>query len=296
MIFDLSIKRTVDGFQELSDDLEAHWGRMVEKSEADQDITGLKLGFTQLDNCLLGLEPGNLFILAARPSMGKTALACCIADNVSVDQGIPVCFATLEMSKHEVINRLLAIESDLPLHKIRLPRHLKEEDWPVLAEAVASIDKAPLFIDDSGLIKPFELRSKLRKLKIRKPDLGLVIIDYLQLMSSDKKGESRNLDISDITRSLKLLSKEIKTPIMCLSQLSRGVEQRGDKRPMLSDLRDSGAIEQDADIVAFLYRDEYYNPDSNLQPELNIAKHRNGATGKYVLTWKPRCAKFTEGG
>jgi replicative DNA helicase len=296
MIFDLSIKRTVDGFQELSDDLEAHWGKMVERSEADQDITGLKTGFTSLDYKLLGLEPGNLIILAARPSIGKSSLAFCIADNVAIDQGIPVCIATLEMSKHEVINRLLAIESDIPLHKIRLPRHLKEDDWPALTEAIAKLEQSPLFIDDSGILRPFEIRSKLRKLKIRQPNLGLIIVDYLQLMSSDKKGESRNYDISDITRSFKLLSREIKTPILCLSQLSRKVEDRADKRPILSDLRDSGAIEQDADIVLFLYRDDWYNEDSNLLPELNIAKSRNSETGKIHLTWKPRCAKFTDGG
>lgn len=255
-------------------------------------ITGIATGFRDLDYKTAGLQRSDLILIAARPSMGKSALVLNLAEYIAIRSHITTALFSLEMSKEQLINRLLAMDSKVDSQNIRTG-DLKDEEWANLMESARNIGESSLVIDDTPGISISELRSKCRKLKLEKK-LGLVIIDYLQLMSGGGRSESRQQEVSEISRSLKALAREINCPVIALSQLSRAVEQRPDKRPMLSDLRESGAIEQDADVVIFIYRDEYYNRDTE-EPgiaELIIGKQRNGPTGTVKLKWMGQIQKF----
>ena len=252
-------------------------------------VTGVPTGFKDLDSYLSGLQPSDFVLVAARPSMGKTAFVLNVAENVAIKQGITTAVFSLEMSNVQLVNRMLSLESSVDADKLRKGR-LDSNDWGKLIEGADGIAKSKLIIDDTS-----ELRSKCRKYKMEN-NLGLIIIDYLQLMSGNGRTESRQQEISDISRSLKALARELDVPVVTLSQLSRAVEQRPDHRPMLSDLRESGAIEQDADVVMFLYRDDYYNKDTELKgiAEIIIAKQRNGPIGTVKMAWIPEQTRFAD--
>lgn len=267
----------------------------VEKaSKSKGTVTGIPTGFIDLDYKLSGLQPSDLVLVAARPSMGKTAFVLNIAQYVAFKKDKCTAIFSLEMSKEQLVNRLLSLESQVDAQALRTG-NMKDSDWEKLIEAAGIIGQSNLIIDDTPSISISELRSKCRKYKMEH-GLDLIIIDYLQLMSGSVGGrsESRQQEISDISRSLKALARELNVPVIALSQLSRAVEQRPDKRPMLSDLRESGAIEQDADVVMFIYRDEYYNKDSEYkkQAEIIIAKQRNGPVGTVHLAWLGEYTKF----
>jgi len=256
-------------------------------------VTGIATGFYDLDYKTAGLQRSDLILVAARPSMGKTAFVLNIAEFVALKSKIPTAIFSLEMSRTQLVNRILAMNSKVDSQTMRTG-DLKDEDWAKLMESARLTGESPLMIDDTPGISIQELRSKCRKFKLEK-NLGLVIIDYLQLMSGGKKSESRQQEISEISRSLKALAREINCPVIALSQLSRAVESRDDKRPMLSDLRESGAIEQDADVVMFIYRDEYYTKEKCEEPgvsEIIIGKQRNGPTGTVKLAWLGNYTKF----
>ena len=256
-------------------------------------VTGIATGFYDLDYKTAGLQRSDLILVAARPSMGKTAFVLNIAEFVALKSKIPTAIFSLEMSRTQLVNRILAMNSKVDSQTMRTG-DLKEDDWAKLMESARLTGESPLMIDDTPGISIQELRSKCRKFKLEK-NLGLVIIDYLQLMSGGKKSESRQQEISEISRSLKALAREINCPVIALSQLSRAVESRDDKRPMLSDLRESGAIEQDADVVMFIYRDEYYTKEKCEEPgvsEIIIGKQRNGPTGTVKLAWLGNYTKF----
>lgn len=256
-------------------------------------VTGVPTGFKDLDSYLSGLQPSDFVLVAARPSMGKTAFVLNVAENVAIKQGITTAVFSLEMSNVQLVNRMLSLESSVDADKLR--KVLDSNDWGKLIEGADGIAKSKLIIDDTPGITISELRSKCRKYKMEN-NLGLIIIDYLQLMSGNGRTESRQQEISDISRSLKALARELDVPVVTLSQLSRAVEQRPDHRPMLSDLRESGAIEQDADVVMFLYRDDYYNKDTELKgiAEIIIAKQRNGPIGTVKMAWIPEQTRFAD--
>lgn len=257
-------------------------------------ITGVPTGFTQLDYKLSGMHPSELILVAARPAMGKTAFVLNIAQNVVGKSNIPCAIFSLEMDKEQLVSRLIAMDSMVDSSNIRTG-DLTGGEWKDVMESAITIGEAPLYIDDTSGITITELRSKCRKLKMRNEKLGLIIIDYLQLMGGGRRSESRQQEISEISRSLKVLARELKVPIIALSQLSRAVESRDDKKPMLSDLRESGAIEQDADVVMFIYREDYYLKEESTRPgmaDIIIAKQRNGATGTVELVWLGQYTKF----
>lgn len=257
------------------------------------NVTGIPTGFIDLDYKMSGLQPSDLILVAARPSMGKTAFVLNIAQYVAFHEDECTAIFSLEMSKEQLVNRLFALESHVDAQLLR-SGNLADSDWEKLIEGAGTIGKSKLIIDDTPGISISELRSKCRKYKLEH-DLKLIIIDYLQLMSGSGRGsDSRQQEISDISRSLKSLARELNVPVIALSQLSRAVEQRPEHRPMLSDLRESGAIEQDADVVMFIYRDDYYNKDSDMKgiAEINIAKQRNGPIGTVNLVWLPQYTKF----
>lgn len=262
-------------------------------SKTEGNVTGIATGFTDLDYRTAGLQPSDLILIAARPSMGKTAFVLNIAQQVAFKSDLCTAIFSLEMSKEQLVNRLLSMEARIDAQAIRTGS-LQDTDWEKLVEGAGIIGKSKLIIDDTPGITVAELRSKCRKYKLDH-DLKLIIIDYLQLMSGSGRGsDSRQQEISDISRSLKALARELQVPVIALSQLSRAVEQRPDHRPMLSDLRESGAIEQDADVVMFIYRDEYYNKDSENKgiAEIIIAKQRNGPIGTVNLVWLPEYTRF----
>ena len=296
IVFDLSQARVSGEFQHIDDLLKESFERITLLMEAGSDVTGTPSGFRDVDRLTSGFQPGNLIIIAARPSMGKSALALCMAANVAVRHDKPVALFTLEMSKSEVTQRLMCSEGKVESQRLRTGK-LAADDWPRLTAACSKLTKAPIYVDDTGSITMMEIRSKLRRLKMREPNLSLVIIDYLQLMTSGTTVENRVQEVSQISRSLKVLARDLDVPIVALSQLSRAVEQRQDKRPILSDLRESGSIEQDADLVMFVYRDEYYNPEESESAgiaELILAKHRNGPTGSEKVAFQKRYAKFAD--
>lgn len=255
-------------------------------------VTGIPSGFLDLDYRTAGFHPSNLVLIAARPAMGKTAFVLNIAQHVAFRQNKTVAIFSLEMGKEELINRMFSLESSVEAQNLRTGQ-LSDEEWEKLIESAGVIGRSNLFIDDTPGISISELRTKCRKLKLEK-NLSMIIIDYLQLMSGSGKAESRQQEISEISRSLKGLAKELQVPVLALSQLNRSVEQRPDKRPMMSDLRESGAIEQDADLIMFIYRDDYYNHDSDKKDiaEIIIAKQRAGSIGTVELAWMPRYTKF----
>lgn len=265
----------------------------IEKaSKLHGTVTGIATGFIDLDYRTAGMQPSDLVLIAARPSMGKTAFVLNIAQYMAFRKDVTVAIFSLEMSKEQLVNRLLAMESHVDSQNMRTG-NLKDEDWTKLVEGADIIGKSNLIIDDTPGISIAEMRSKCRKYKLEH-NLGIIMIDYLQLMSGSGKSDSRQQEISDISRSLKALARELNVPVIALSQLSRAVEQRPDHRPMLSDLRESGAIEQDADVVMFIYRDDYYHKDTEKKDiaEIIIAKQRNGPIGTVELVWLPRYTQF----
>ena len=268
--------------------------RIEKASKNKGTVTGIPTGFIDLDYKLSGLQPSDLILVAARPSMGKTAFVLNIAQYVAFKKNRSVAIFSLEMSKEQLVNRLFSLESQVDAQALRTG-NMKDSDWEKLIEGAGIIGQSKLIIDDTPGISVSELRSKCRKYKLEN-DLDLIIIDYLQLMTGSvgRSSESRQQEISEISRSLKGLARELNVPVIALSQLSRAVESRPDKRPMLSDLRESGAIEQDADVVMFIYRDEYYNKDSEYkkQAEIIIAKQRNGPVGTVHLAWLGEYTKF----
>ena len=255
-------------------------------------VTGIPTGFTDLDYRTAGMQPSDLVLIAARPSMGKTAFVLNIAQHVAFKKHLPVVIFSLEMSKEQLVNRMFSLESSVDAQKLRTGQ-LNDQDWERLIESAGVIGRSKLMIDDTPGISISELRSKCRKMKLEH-GLSMIIIDYLQLMSGSGRSESRQNEISEISRSLKAVARELQVPVLALSQLSRAVEQRPDHRPMLSDLRESGAIEQDADVVMFIYRDDYYNHDTDRKgvSEIIIAKQRNGPIGTVELAWLPEYTKF----
>ncbi len=296
LVFDLAQERVTGDFAHIDALLRESFERIMHLYEAGAELTGIPSGFRDLDRLTSGFQPGNLIILAARPSMGKSALALCAAANLGVRHETPVALFTLEMSKAEVTQRFMCSEAKVESNRLRSGK-LAQDDWPRLTAACDKLMKAPIYVDDTGSITMMELRSKARRLKSREPKLGLIIVDYLQLMTSGSNPENRVQEVSQISRSLKVLARDLDVPILALSQLSRAVEQRHDKRPILSDLRESGSIEQDADLVFFVYRDEYYNGEESDQQglaEVILAKHRNGPTDSLKLSFLKRYAKFTD--
>ena len=261
-------------------------------SRSKGSVTGLATGFIDLDYKTSGMQPSDLILIAARPSMGKTAFVLNIAEYMAFRSNLTVAIFSLEMSKEQLVNRLFSLESRVDAQILR-NGNLSDNDWTSLIEAAGTIGRSNLIIDDTPGISVAELRSKCRKYKLEH-NLGIIMIDYLQLMQGSKRSESRQQEISEISRSLKEIARELQVPVIALSQLSRAVEQRPDHRPMLSDLRESGAIEQDADVVMFLYRDDYYNHDTEKKDvaEVIIAKQRNGPIGTVELAWLPRFTKF----
>ena len=292
-IFNIMQDKEQKSYSPLKDVLVESFTKLEELYNRKQHITGVPSGFTDLDYRTAGFHGSELILIAARPAMGKTAFALNIASNAALRANVPVAVFSLEMSKEQLVNRILSSESMVDSNKIRTGK-LEEDDWAKLAETIGPLSEGEMYIDDTPGISITEIRAKCRKLKIEK-NIGLVVIDYLQLIQgTGKRNGSREQEISEISRSLKILAKELDVPVIALSQLSRAAEQRPDHRPMLSDLRESGAIEQDADIVMFLYRDDYYNPDSEKKniAEVIIAKHRGGSTGTVELLWLGSYTKF----
>ncbi|HKG10053.1 MAG TPA: replicative DNA helicase [Gaiellaceae bacterium] len=295
IVFELSQSRVSTEFSHIEALLKESFERITALYEAGEEITGVPSGFRDVDRLTSGFQPGNLVIVAARPSMGKSAFGLCIGANIAIRHQVPVALFTLEMSKAEVTQRLMCSEAKVESQRLRSGK-LAPDDWPRLTAACDKLAKAPIYVDDTGSITMMEIRSKARRLKSKEPTLGLIIVDYLQLMTSGASVENRVQEVSQISRNLKILARDLDVPILAMSQLSRAVEQRHDKRPILSDLRESGSIEQDADLVAFIYRDEYYNDDSPDQglAEVILAKHRNGPTGIEKLSFLKRYAKFAD--
>ena len=292
-IFDIMQSKNQKGYSPIKDVLVESFTKLEELYNRKQHITGVPTGFSELDYKTAGLHGSELILVAARPAMGKTAFALNIATNAALRGNAPVAIFSLEMSKDQLVNRILCSEAMVDSNKVRTGK-LEEDDWIKLAGAIGPLSESEIYIDDTPGISVMEIRTKCRKLKKEKK-IGLVVIDYLQLVQgSNKRIGSREQEISEISRSLKILAKEINVPVIALSQLSRAVEQRPDHRPMLSDLRESGAIEQDADIVMFLYRDDYYNKESEKKDiaEVIIAKQRGGSTGTVELLWMGNYTKF----
>ncbi|ADG83801.1 replicative DNA helicase [Thermincola potens] len=293
MIFELSQRKAREGFSPLKNILMQTFDRIEDLYNNKGQITGVPSGFVDLDRLTSGFQPSDLIIVAARPSMGKTAFCLNIAQHAAVRSQVPVAIFSLEMSKEQLVQRILCSQAMVDQQKIRTG-NLEEEDWKKLTKAAGPLSQAPIYIDDTPGLSVSEMRAKARRLKAEK-GLGLIVIDYLQLMSaSSRRSENRQQEISEISRSLKLLARELQAPVIALSQLSRAVEQRQDKRPMMSDLRESGSLEQDADLVMFIYRDDYYNPESEKKgiSELIIAKQRNGPVGTVELGFLKEFTKF----
>lgn len=291
-IFNLVQKRSTGDYVPIKDVVLNALDKIEIASKNKGSVTGIPTGFVDLDYKTSGMQPSDLVLVAARPSMGKTAFVLNMAQHMAFRNGVTAAIFSLEMSKEQLVNRLLSLESRVDSQSIRTG-NLSDEDWTKLIEGAGIIGKSNLIIDDTPGISVAELRSKCRKYKLEH-NLGIIIIDYLQLMTGSKKTDSRQQEISDISRSLKEIARELSVPVIALSQLSRAVEQRPDHRPMLSDLRESGAIEQDADVVMFIYRDDYYNKDSEKKgiAEIIIAKQRNGPIGTVELVWLPNYTKF----
>ena len=293
-IFEVTEKKARQAFYPLSKLIDGNIDFLEEKQKNKSLVTGVPTGFTQLDNLTSGFQNSDLIIIAARPSMGKTALALNIARNAAVDHGVPVAIFSLEMSKEQLSLRMLCAEASIDSSRLR-SGFFSMEDWERVTDAAGVLSAAPIFIDDSASLSAMDVRAKARRLKMDK-NIGLIIIDYLQLMQGRAGAERRDLEISEISRGMKALAKEIGLPVIALSQLNRMLEQRTDKRPRLSDLRESGALEQDADVVAFIYRDEVYNKEETNPrkgiAEVILAKQRNGPTGDALLTFLAAYTRF----
>ncbi len=296
LIYDLTQKRTRGDFVGTDKLVMTSMERLVAASEHGSEVTGLATGFEDLDRLTGGFRPSNLIVVAARPSMGKTALALCMAEHVALNEQKAVAMFSLEMSGEELTQRLLCSVAMVDASRMRSGR-LSADDWPRVSQAADRLSKAPIFIDDSEGMSVTEMRTKARRLKA-KQDLGLIVVDYIQLMEGApnlrRRDENRVQELSAISRGLKMMARDLEVPIIVVSQLNRSPDARNDKRPMLSDLRESGAIEQDADMVLLIYRDDYYDPDSDSKgiAEVNVAKHRNGPTDRVKLAFMGTYAKF----
>jgi replicative DNA helicase len=291
-IFEITSSRDQRSFTPLKEIVKDAFKQITKLYENKEPITGVSTGFVDLDRCTSGLQPADLIIIAGRPSMGKTAFALGLAQNAALNHKTHVAVFSLEMAKEQLVMRMLCNEARIDSQRMR-GGMLKDSDWPKLAQAAGLLTEAPIFIDDTGSISIMEMRAKARRLQAEK-GLGLIVVDYLQLMRGRSGNEGREREISEISRGLKALAKELRVPVVALSQLNRSLEQRQDKRPMLSDLRESGAIEQDADVIAFIYRDEYYNPESEAKglAEVIIGKQRNGPTDTVTLKFFREFTRF----
>jgi len=292
MIFDIAEKKIGESFYSMKNIIKDSFETIEALYQGKTPVTGLSTGLVDFDVQTAGLQPADLIIVAGRPSSGKTALALTIASHVAIETKIPVALFSLEMSKEQLVRRFLCAEARVDAHKLRTG-YLKDSDWPELTRAAQRLSEAPIFIDDSPILTPLELRAKARRLKSREK-IQLIIVDYLQLMHCHGRVESRQQEISQISRSLKALARQLNVPLVALSQLSRAVESRTDHRPQLSDLRESGAIEQDGDVISFLYREELYNhtPENDGVAELIIGKQRNGPVGAFKLTFLKEFTRF----
>jgi replicative DNA helicase len=293
LIFETAERRVADTLVALHPALEQTLVQLESLYDRDTSIIGVPTGYHDLDELLLGLQPSTLSIVAARPGQGKTSFALGAALHCALDAKKPVLFFSMEMGHLELTKRLLAAEAQIDARKLSTGK-LSEHEWPKLNQAVGRLAEAPFFIDDNPHCTVMEMRAKARRTKAKFGDIGLIVVDYLQLMSTSGRSESRQVEVSELSRGLKILARELDAPVMTLSQLNRQLEYRQDKRPMLADLRESGSIEQDADIVIFIYRDEYYNPESEQRgmAEIIVAKHRNGPTGSSRLAFLEQYTKF----
>jgi replicative DNA helicase len=296
MVFEVAQRRMVDTMSPLRDLLAQSLDHLEALVERGETITGVPTGYRDLDAQLAGLQAGNLVVVGARPSMGKTSFALGIVSHAAVHARVPVLLFSLEMSHLELTQRMLCSEAGVDATRMRNGT-LLESDWPRISNAIGRLGDAPIFIDDNPNVTVMDIRAKSRRLKARS-GLGLVVVDYLQLMSGHgrSRAENRQVEVSEISRGLKVLARELNIPVIALSQLSRNLEMRQDKRPVLADLRESGSIEQDADVVLFIYRDEVYNPDSTERgsAEIITSKHRNGPTGVTHLAFVDRYTRFDE--
>lgn len=292
IIFEISSKKVESRFSALKDVIKGSIETIDNLYQRKENITGLATGFRDLDLRTAGLQKSDLIVIAGRPSMGKSALASCIAEHIGVVEKQPVAFFSIEMSKEQLVQRMLCSHARVDAHKVRTG-FLSQADWPRLVSAAGKLSEAPIYIDDTASITILELRAKARRLKAQF-DIQLIVLDYLQLMNAHVRADSRQQEISEISRSLKALARELRVPLIAISQLSRAVEQRSDHRPQLSDLRESGAIEQDADLVLLLLREEYYNPteENKGMAELIIAKQRNGPVGTLNLAFLGEYMRF----
>lgn len=294
IIFEIAQRKLHQGFYQVKDIVRDSFKAIEQLYEKKELITGVPTGYRDFDRITCGLQKADLIVIAGRPSMGKTALALNIVEHAAVEAGIVSAVFSLEMSKQQLVQRMMCSRAEVDASKLR-GGFLSESDWPRLTRAAGLLSEAPIFIDDSPALNVLEIRAKARRLQ-RERGVGLIIVDYLQLMRAVGRPESREREISEISRSLKALAKELNVPIIALSQLNRGVESRQDKRPQLSDLRESGAIEQDADVITFIYRDEMYNPNSPDagKAEIIIGKQRNGPTGRITLAFRKQLTRFDD--
>lgn len=292
MLLQLTEHRSLSAFIPLKELLIQVLKYIEERYKNRDSISGVSSGFKDVDSLCCGMQPGDLLIVAGRPAMGKTSFALTIAHHVAVKHQLPVAVFSLEMSKEQLVQRIICAEAMVDQQKVR-SGYLSEEDWASLTRAAVTLARAPLYIDDSALLSVRQVRAKVKRLQMEK-GLGLIVIDYLQLMQANRRVENRQQEITEISRSLKGLAKDLKVPVLALAQLSRQVEQRQDKKPIMSDLRDSGSIEQDADVVMFIYRDEYYRPDTEKKgiTEIIVAKQRNGPTGTVELYFSKEFTRF----
>ncbi len=291
-IFDITSRKIEPSFTPLKDIIKDSIETIDNLYQRKTHITGIATGFTKFDVMTAGLQASDLVVVAGRPSMGKTSLALCMVENAAVKQGLPVAVFSLEMSKEQLVQRMLCSHARVNLQNVRTG-YLSQQDWPNLTNAAGRLSEAPIYIDDTAGISVLELRAKARRLKSQF-DIKLIMLDYLQLMDGKSRSDNRQQEISDISRALKALARELRVPVIAVSQLSRAVESRIDRKPQLSDLRESGAIEQDADVVVLLLREEYYTPteENKGKAEVNIAKQRNGPTGSMFLTFIKEFARF----
>ncbi|MGB9803211.1 replicative DNA helicase [Desulfofundulus sp.] len=292
MILELAARRSTGLFLSVKEILQQIFEYIEERYRNKGTVSGIASGFTDLDRLLCGFQPGDLIIIAGRPAMGKTSLGLTIAHQVALQHQVPVAVFSLEMSRAQLVQRMLCAEAMVDQQKVRTG-YLSEEDWARLTRAAARLARAPLYIDDTAILSPRQLRAKARRLQAEK-GLGLILVDYLQLMQGSRRAENRQQEIAEISRSLKGVAKDLNVPVLALAQLSRSVEQRQDKRPIMSDLRESGSLEQDADVVMFIYRDEYYRPDTEKRgiAEIIVAKQRNGPTGLVELAFLKEFTRF----
>ncbi len=293
-VYEITQRTTAEDYAPLSDLLDGVYTELESIQNHTGDIIGIPTGFIDLDKLTNGLHPGQMIVVAARPAMGKSTLGLDFARSCSIKHGLTSAIFSLEMSRNEIVMRLLSAQGELPLHHMR-SGSLNEQQWTRMVNTMSSVSQAPLFIDDSPNMSMMEIRAKCRRLK-QQHDLRLIVVDYLQLMSSGKRVESRQQEVAEFSRALKLLAKELEVPVVAISQLNRGPEQRTDRKPMMSDLRESGSIEQDADVVILLHREDAYEKDSPRMGEADIivAKHRNGPTATVVTAFQGHYSRFVD--